>query len=341
MLDLDQCPSISDWDRYVLDHPRATVFHRSAWLHLLARLAHAEVHLFLLRHGSKTVGAVPLFSFRRGVFRIAASPPPQLATPYLGFVCADDVAGAALAGVTNAARNLRASYVELRLDRSLPTDLLRAEGFEAEPRSTFVLDLRPGIDALWTKSLTSACRRAVRKAEKEGVVIEEADLTEIADRYGELSGMVFAKSNRPPPLTSADYREIGAVARAGGFVRVLAARVEGRIVSAGIFAHGNGTIYYLDGVADPEAQQARPNNLLHWEVIRWAAAHGLHSYDMVGVANPGVARFKRTFGAVESSYTYAYRSLNPLAAVARAAYAALAPAARVLRYAAGRLRSVN
>jgi len=326
------------WDELVATHAHATVFHRRDWLDLIAAVGGAELRLFRLERDGHPVGGVPLFLFRRGPFRIAASPPPQAAAPYLGPLVDDDLAAEALGAIATQARALGAGYVEVRLDRELPAAALSVASFEGEARATYVLDLEPGPDALWKDRLQSGCRRAVRKAQSSGVVVEELALDSFLDRYFEMAASVFAKWNREPPLSRADYARIARLQRAGECVKVFAARLDGAIVAAGVFPYGHGAVYYLDGVSDPEGQAARPNNLLHWEVIRWACDAGLRRYDMVGAGIAGVARFKETFGPALVPYTYAFRTLGPLTRLARAGYARLAPAARAARFALSRLR---
>jgi CelD/BcsL family acetyltransferase involved in cellulose biosynthesis len=332
MMELVACRDPREWEDLLAGQPRATVFHHPEWLEVIAAVSGAELRLFRIERGGRVVGGVPLFFFRRGPFRLAASPPPQAAAPYLGPLVEAALGGEALRATAEAARAAGAGYVEVRLDYELEAAAVAAAGFEGEARATYVLDLTPGPEALWKSSLQSGCRRAVRKAEASGVAIEEVELAGFLDRYHEMAASVFAKWDREPPLSRADYERIAAVQRRGECVKVFAARLEGRIVAAGVFPFGNGAVYYLDGVSDPEGQAARPNNLLHWEVIRWAHDAGLTRYDMVGAGIAGVARFKETFGPALVPYTYAYRTLNPLTRLARAAYARLAPLARAARY---------
>lgn len=333
-LALKECAAGEDWDALAGSLPRVTVYHRRAWLDVIAAVSGAELRLFRILRGSETVGAAPLFFFRRGPFRIAAAPPPQAAAPYLGPLIADEHTLAALQAMSAEARRRGAAYFEARLDHELAGG---APGFECEARSTYVLDLRPGAEALWNDSINSACRRAVRKAQSSKVVVEEVDLETFVPRYYEMAASVFAKWNREPPLSRADYERLARVQKESGCVKVFAARLEGEIVAAGVFPYGDGAVYYLDGVSDPAGQNARPNNLLHWEVIQWACREGLERYDMVGAGISGVARFKETFGPELVPYTYAFRTLSPIAGIARAAYARLAPVARSLRYSLGKL----
>ncbi|MCX8072423.1 MAG: GNAT family N-acetyltransferase [Candidatus Binatia bacterium] len=122
------------------------------------------------------------------------------------------------------------------------------------------------------------------------------------------------------------------VLRSGKLAKVFVARHQGKLLAGGIFPFDQHTIYYLDGASAVEVQALRPNNLLHWEVIQWAAEHGIRIYDMVGAGIAGVARFKRTFGPKEVPYTYSWRALAPWARAARHTYAFLAPVGHALRY---------
>jgi CelD/BcsL family acetyltransferase involved in cellulose biosynthesis len=330
-IELIPCTDRDEWRHRTEEHPQATVFHRLEWLEMVSRLSRSSLDLFSIRRGSEIVGFVPLFRFNLGPFRIVASPPPESVTPYLGPIVDQRHMVDALVALTDTAKKLKAAHLELRMQEAIPVSLLSTLDLKSEPRSTFVLDLRLGPDKLWQERFTPACRRAIRKAEASGVSVQETDLRSIADRYYELALGVFAKSNRPPPISRDDYLSLAEVIERSGCAKVFAAQHQGLIVAAGIFPYGNGTIYYLDGVSDPLAHEARPNNGLHWQVIRWACASGLCRYDLVGAGIPGVARFKLGFGPEQVPYTYAFRSFSPLARLARSSYARLAPFARALR----------
>jgi lipid II:glycine glycyltransferase (peptidoglycan interpeptide bridge formation enzyme) len=331
-LKLVPCAESNRWEELLRQQESATVFHRQAWLHLVAALSHSELRLYEVHQRGNVVGVCPLFFFRRGPVRIAACPPPQAAAPYLGPAVSRDLLPAALAAAASEARRQGAAYVEFRCQAHVPPSELSEPAFSFEPRSTFILDLRSGPDYLWSNRLEPACRRAVRKAQNSGVVVEEVALRDIVDDYFAMAEQVFAKSHRPPPLSREDYEQMARALEGADLAKVLVARHDGTILAAGIFPYDQRTVYYLDGVSLSEGQALRPNNLLHWEVIRWACQAGLAQYDMVGAGIAGVARFKRTFGPEEVPYTYCYRALSPWVALARRAYALLAPAGRAIRY---------
>lgn len=330
------CDDAAQWEACA-ERFGATVFHGLPWLRALAGLHRAELKTRLIRAAGEPAGLFPVLLYRYGPFRIAASPPPRSVSPYLGPVCADSLLPEVLHRFREWMDRERVSYAEVRLPAQVAESL--PAGFRAETRARHVLDLAAGEEALWRTSLTSSCRRAVRKAMASGATVVEDDLLDALDGYYEMARAVYAKASRLPPLGREAYRALGELARRRDSVKVLFVRQGGRTIAGGIFPFDGRTVYYLDGASTPSGHPYRPNNLLHWEVIRWACAAGLRRYDMIGADVAGIGRFKRSFGAVEAPYTYAYGSRNPLVAAARGLYAQLAPVLRNLRYARDARRS--
>lgn len=330
----------AEYERALRHYPAATVFHQPIWIELVARISGGHpVYLAMDGEDGGPPALLPAVHLRRGPFRVLASPPPQAAAPYLGPLFGSGVSAAAvLQHFAGFAREEGVGYLEVRLPPDGPERPLPPV-FRPESRTTFVLELEQGEEMLWRESLSPACRRAVRRAAKLGVEVRQEDLASIAPEYARLAAGVFARWNRPPPLDQEDYACVAQAIARGAKALVLVARRGGAIAAAGIFPYDAHTVYYLDGVSDPAHLDARPNNALHWEVIRRALALGLRRYDMVGAGIPGVARFKRTFGPCEVPYLYAWCGLSPWARAARALYATCAPAARALLYRVRRFRT--
>ena len=172
------CTSVTEWDALLARHPAGTVFHQMDWLRFIAQRRAAELVPYVVYEHGEPIGVFPVFLYRRGVFRIAASPPPQAAAPYLGPLVPLESTPAVVHAFNTEMHRARISYLEIRFPQTIDAALLAATGFETETRATFMLDLQPGPDAIWSGSLSSACRRAVRKATAAGVVIEQGDLGE-------------------------------------------------------------------------------------------------------------------------------------------------------------------
>lgn len=329
-----ECDDAAQWDACA-ERFGATVFHRLPWLRAIAGLHRADLKAYLIHTGGELAGLFPVLLYRYGPLRIAASPPPRSLAPYLGPVCAESILPDVLERLRASMRHEGVSYAELRFPTLVGGSL--PPGFHAEARARQILDLAAGDEALWHNALTSPCRRAVRKAMASNATVVEGSLLEQLDAYYEMAQAVYAKSRRPPALGREGYRALGELARHGNFVKIFFVRHAGRTIAGGIFPFDARTVYYLDGVSTAASHPYRPNNLLHWEVIRWACAAGLQRYDMIGANVGGIGRFKRSFGAADVPYTYAYGSRNPVIGAARRAYARLAPALRTGLYTLAKL----
>ena len=84
---------------------------------------------------------------------------------------------------------------------------LEGFGFESSPTVTFEVDLAPEEDAIFA-NMTSACRRAIRKSEKEGVVVEQTSGVDFADEYYAQLEDVFAKQSLRPMYGVSRVREL-------------------------------------------------------------------------------------------------------------------------------------
>src|SRR5207302_7671352 len=90
------------------------------------------------------------------------------------------------------------------------------------------------------------------------------------------------------------------VGRGGGFVGVVETSA-GEPVAAGLFLGRGRTLVYKYGASDASAWHLKPNHLLYWSAIEWAAERGFQVLDLgkTELANAGLRRFKAGWGAEE------------------------------------------
>jgi lipid II:glycine glycyltransferase (peptidoglycan interpeptide bridge formation enzyme) len=157
-----------------------------------------------------------------------------------------------------------------------------------------------GAGTLWSR-LASSARRAIRKATREGVVVERVDDEHFLREFHRMHVAVRKRKYRmlaqPAAFFAAIRRQFASLE---GWLP-LAAWHRGRCVAATIFLTWGDTLYYRFNTSEPEALGVRPNDLLLWEGIRLAAARGLRCVDLGRSDDdqPGLIRFKRQFGARE------------------------------------------
>src|SRR3954471_1336616 len=175
---VDSAPEVDAFGDRVL-------FQTPGWQSFIAATQKAEPVIAAVRDGRTTVGYFTGLVVERYGLRVLGSPLPGWTTSFMGFNLADGVSRRAAheALFRYAYRNLKCAHVEVR-DRHLTADDLAGTGWTWDPATTHLIDLRSDEDALFGR-MTSACRRAVRKADKSGVVIEPADATDptFADEY--------------------------------------------------------------------------------------------------------------------------------------------------------------
>lgn len=169
-----------------------------------------------VRRGDPSRGACrcqgPRQRTHRGIFhraacqavgvRIIGSRFQGWATGYLGFNRLEEISSrvAVAALVDFAFGPLGCLHLEFR-DRPLAGTDVDGLGFTVQPKKTFELELRRPEDEIWA-GFKSTCRTAIRKAQKSGVIVEQASGAAFADEYYAQLHDVFARQSLPPPYSS-------------------------------------------------------------------------------------------------------------------------------------------
>jgi hypothetical protein len=132
------------------------------------------------------------------------------------------------------------------MDRNLTVSDLGGLGVQHRVYRGFEIDLTRDEDELFS-NMTSACRRCVRKAEKEGVLIEEAHNLEFADEYYAQLKDVFAKKSLVPTYGIERVRQLITCHPRGSFCYF------GPAIQVVMYRHGifpmNGVMYFWGGQA--------------------------------------------------------------------------------------------
>jgi len=326
-LNLKELPR-EEWDEHLDRFPDATPFHTRDWLECLEEVRGANWIPLGMFRGGKLVGLAPIFSLTRGFVKLLASPLTGWATPYLGPLCGKGELEDALRALKCKASECRAAYLELTLT---PGKEVGDLGFRKEMRTTYILDLEPDEGVMW-KKLKKECRNRVRKAEKEGVQVHEVPSPEFFRTYWEMAKDVYAKSRRPPAIPLEFFVRLWDRLRPKGRIRVLVAEHKGEPIASLISLIHRDTVYDWDGVSYLKAYKLAANNLLEWEIIRWASREGFRRYDMLGADIPGVARFKASFGPRLEAYPYLFLPLTLPGRLGRTLYKRGAPLVRAVQY---------
>jgi Acetyltransferase (GNAT) domain len=301
----------ADWE--LLDRFQdRTIFQTREWLLFIRETQNATPVLAELRKGNESVGYFSGLIFKRFGIKILGSSFPGWTTPYIGFNLASGVSrAAALATIEKLAWDLKCAHLEVS-DPFFTVDDGRSLGFSCSSYASYRTDLTRSEGELFD-AMDSACRRCIRKAEKNGVKIEEAhDLAFAEEYYGQLKE-VFAKQGLVPTYPLERVRSlIRHVAPTGRLLLLRARDPEGKSIATGIFPGYNRIAEFWGNASLRSGQIWRPNELIHWYAMRYWKRRGVEIYDW-----GGEGAYKEKYGCVPHKVPWFTKSRYELVAKLR------------------------
>jgi peptidoglycan pentaglycine glycine transferase (the first glycine) len=226
---------------------------------------------------------------------------------------------AVVLGLREVARQHRA--IAVKLEPRLEADAPELAAFERrglrrmaetlQVGQTRIVEL--GDDEALLAGFDKDTRYSVRRAEREGVVVETADNLGETAAIDALHGLVEETQRRAgfpmPPLDR--YRVAWRALAGAGRAVILEARHEGQLVASGmVVIEGDRSFYLFSGSRREERGEPKryASYALQWAMIRLARDRGVRLHDLWGVAPPGagpdhawhgVGLFKKGFGGRE------------------------------------------
>jgi lipid II:glycine glycyltransferase (peptidoglycan interpeptide bridge formation enzyme) len=209
--------------------------------------------------------------------------------------------------------------VESELDAQTAPTLERQGLRKAAPiipnPSTITLALPESLDAL-LMSLPQKGRHAIRRAERDGVTVQQVPVTE--DNAQKMYALLSETAEGQFGIRSYSYyKSFWETFSTGGLGQLFFAYYEGEIV-AGAYAMTYGTkSTYKDGASIRKRTAYGASHLLQWHVIQWAHSRGVRIHDFCGsppsdqIHNPehphyGIGLFKTSFSKTVTDYIGVY-----------------------------------
>jgi lipid II:glycine glycyltransferase (peptidoglycan interpeptide bridge formation enzyme) len=195
-------------------------------------------------------------------------------------------------------------------------------------RATLMIDLRKDIDALLA-DMSMTKRQNLRRAERKGVRVRVGDGAD-AETVRELMWIGCRRRGISPAPAQADYFEnLWRLLGPSGKVKFFVAEIDGQPVSAAAAMVYGGVMQLFRVGWSGMHDKSNPNDLLHWEMIKWAKENGCSFFDFMHInpdhaqailrgetvkdAYSGVTEFKTSFGGkVQLLPAPYYRSYQPL-----------------------------
>jgi hypothetical protein len=287
-----------DWDAQVKSHPNFSLFHSAAWAKVLESTYGYRPVYFTTSAGNNLQSLLPVMEVdswltgRRGI----ALPFTDDCEPF----CPDGAVFKELfQGAVEFGKSRGWKYLESRGGRKFFDGTAASLSFYGHS-----LDLIPSEEKLFAR-LESSVRRAIRKAEKDGVTVEISQALGAMKVFYSLQCKTRKKHGLPPQPFSFFLnihkhilsQNLGMVALASWRKTPIAASV--------YFQLGDRAIYKY-GASDEAFQHLRGTNLVMWEAIKWHLRNGAKKLHLgrTSMANEGLRRFKLGWGAAEQKIEY-------------------------------------
>jgi len=286
------------WDAMLLAHPGHSFFQSAAWAKVLQDSYGYTPGYFALTEAGQLRALLPMMEVnswltgRRGISLPFTDDCAPLSFDFASFQQLIEAAKR-----WGQARNWK--YLEVRGGRQLFPGALASHSF-------FAHELKLVNDEPYLLArLDSAVRRAIRKAEKLGVTVEVAQSLEALRLFYSLHCQTRKKHGLPPqPFRFFRNIHRHVLSRQNGMV--VLARLQERVVAAGVYFHFGARAIYKYGASNEACQDLRGNNLVMWEAIKWYARHGFETlhFGRTSAASEGLRRFKLGWGVRERRIDY-------------------------------------
>lgn len=285
----------AEWDRLVT-RVGASPFCTPGWFDAWWRaFGEGRLEVFTLRRDGELIAVLPLVE-RHGTLRALTN----WHTPELEIPAVDSPARRALlrrvlkgARVSVQLGMLTAGSEDAHDFATLATELGQRVLARTIERSPFVeLDgTYEDYERTLSQRRRSELRRRRRRLSEQGTL--ELAVETGGERLATLLAEGFAiegsgwKTERGTailsrPDTHAFYRLVAAWAAARGSLRLAFLRLDGRPIAFHFTIEEGGSVYQLKGGYDPEFRELAPGQLLVQEMIRWAFARDLRTYEFLG-----------------------------------------------------------
>jgi hypothetical protein len=291
----------SRWEDFLQRHPRASLFHSSAWLSALRETHGYEAIAYTTsRPGNALENAIVFCKVESWLTgrRLVSIPFADHAQP---LVDSEDHAMAIGATLEGDLEREGWDYLEIR-----PLLLFSAMGALHQKTVTYsyhLLDLNPGLNKLFENLHKSSIQRKIRRAEREGLAYREGSSQEFLDQFYRLFLLTRRRHNLPPQPKVWFANLMNSFEKA---LKIRLAYKDDRPVAAIMTIVYKDAISYKYGASDARFNHLGGVPLLLWKTIEDAKSMGARFLDFgrTNADQPSLMTFKNRWGASQSVLMY-------------------------------------
>lgn len=159
----------------------------------------------------------------------------------------------------------------------------RYGAFDIDITATVRIDLQPDLAEL-RAGMSKKCREHVRLAERRGVTVRRGSESDLAifNRLKDVQSARLGYARREDGY----YNELWHALAPRGHIGLFIAEYEGEPVAAQLVIPFGDTCHHMERPWSGEHGKLKPNELLKWEVIKWAKSEGYRFADLEGIEPP-------------------------------------------------------
>lgn len=293
------------WDATVLSSPHSMIFHMWQWLKLAEMQSSMELFPILIYKGTVLVGLYPIFLQKKGFLNLAFSPPSKIEMLYLGPVIVDyeslkqDKKESLFVQIQEEVDKFifeikGYKYVRIRTSPGLfDSRPLRWSGYFIDPLYTYRIDLTNGIDYTW-KQFSKKLREDINKGIREGVTVKTGNKEDLVFIHDSLSKRFIEQG-----IKTKDYKKFLFTLYEKFYpenLKIFMAEYNGQRIGGCICLCFKKGMYAWVGSPKTDLIGISPNDVLHWEIIKWAHNNGKEFYEMMDAGDdPRLRHFKSKY----------------------------------------------
>lgn len=207
------------------------------------------------------------------------------------------------------------------------TEDVDMEGFSKRMFSTLEIDLTQDLDTIWNKMGKSSCRRSIKIATNEGVIIR---VNQGYDTFYTLNSEFRKEKGLPEYNVDIEFMKKHGV--------LILAEYDGEVLGGNFFICGSKKIRGLIAASKRLEQTGsmrmmigHANRLMEWETIKYAKKMGMDTFDQGGyytgeTPDPQMERinqYKRSFGGELATHYIYQKDYSKIYSLARWGYVQL------------------
>jgi FemAB-related protein (PEP-CTERM system-associated) len=289
-----QTGDVERWNRFVLEHPEGTFFHRAEWVQVLKRAFGHRSHYLYAERGGQICGVLPLAEVKSALFGHSLVSTPFCV--YGGILATDVEAHSALELKACAlARELNVDYLEMRNRKRSHTNW---------PSKDLYVTFRRPIDADPEKNMLAIPRKQ-RAMVRKGI---QKNLTTAIDSGTERLYAIYSESlrNLGTPVFSKRYPRILKDVF-GEDCEVLTVLHEGAPVASVLSFYFRDEVLPYYGGSVLAARSVAGNDFMYWQVMDRARERGCKLFDFGrSKRDTGSFDFKAHWGFEPEPLCYEY-----------------------------------